>query len=202
MASIGGQATTSSQLSREERLRRVLILCRDFTRNLGYVRGAQEHPAGWKVVPLHPTVNFFRVAHNNALDMCVLDWCKLFGDDRAKPRGWGEHYWEKVVRDRSKFESELLQYLDLGAADFEDYRVNMRAYRDKFVAHLDNERNGYISALDLAQRAVEFYYDYIVRNEAQPGDLAYLPVNVTILRHGYEECVQEAASVYSKLGQL
>jgi hypothetical protein len=81
---------TSAPLTRRERLRRVLILCKDFTRNLGYVRGAQQHPGGWKEPPLHSAANFFRVAHNNALDMCVLDWCKLFGDDKAKPKSWGQ----------------------------------------------------------------------------------------------------------------
>ena len=75
----------------------------------------------------------------------------------------------------------------------------MRTYRDRFVAHSDSDRVAQISDLDLARRTVEFYYDYIVTNEAQPGDLAYLPVNLTILRLGYEECEREAADVYSKL---
>jgi hypothetical protein len=132
--------------------------------------------------------------------MCVIDWCKLFGDDKTKPKGWGEHYWGKVVSDPARFERELLQRLNISAPDFEDYRIEMRTYRDRFVAHLDNDRIAQISDLDLAQQALEFYYDYIVTNEAQPGDLAYLPVNVTILRLGYEECEQEAAIVYSKLG--
>jgi hypothetical protein len=130
----------------------------------------------------------------------VLDWCKLFGDGKAKPGGWGKHYWGNVVSDPARFERELLQRLNISNTDFEDYRVEMRTYRDRFVAHLDNDHLAHISGLDLAQRALEFYYDYIVTNEAQPGDLAYLPVNVTNLRLGYEECEQEAASVYSKLG--
>jgi hypothetical protein len=124
----------NSPLTRNERLRRVLILGRDFIRNIGYVRGAQKHPAGWKEPPLHSAVNFYRIAHNNALDMCVLDWCKLFGDDKTKaPASWGKHFWGKIVSDPACFEAELLQSLNVSAADFEAYRIEMRTYRDRFV---------------------------------------------------------------------
>jgi len=75
----------------------------------------------------------------------------------------------------------------------------MRKYRDKFVAHLDSDLRGDIPSLDLAQQSVEFYYDYIVMNEAQRNDLAHLPDNVTILRCGYDESEQEAIRAYAKL---
>jgi hypothetical protein len=36
-----------SQLTKEERIRRVVLLCANFTRNLAYYRGAKELPVGW-----------------------------------------------------------------------------------------------------------------------------------------------------------
>jgi len=184
---------------RGERLRRVLILCVHFARNLGYLRGAERVPAGWKELPLHESVNFCRIAYNNSLDICVLEWCKLFGDDKAKLKSWDEHYWGKIVSDPAKFESELLQHLNISASAFDIYRIEMRTYRDKFLAHLDSERTMKPPVLELARQCVDFYYDYVVTNEAQPGDLFGLPVNVTNLRRGYDECKQEAARAYAKL---
>ncbi|MGA7325448.1 MAG: hypothetical protein WBX25_13400 [Rhodomicrobium sp.] len=131
--------------------------------------------------------------------MCVLEWCKLFGDDKAKLKSWGEHYWARIVSDPAKFESELLQHLNISPSTFDTYRIEMRAYRDKFLAHLDSELRADIPSLDLARQSVEFYYNYVVTNEAKPGDMVYLPVNVTILRHGYEECEHEAARACAKL---
>jgi len=35
------------ELTREDRLRRVVLVCTFFMRNLAYYRGARESPAGW-----------------------------------------------------------------------------------------------------------------------------------------------------------
>ncbi len=181
-------------MTRRERLRRVFILCTHFTRNLGYVRGADKNKDVWAPPLDHPLSHFCVTANNNFVDMCVLEWCKLFGDKK------GEHYWGSIVADPTKFESELLQHLSVDTATFETYRLEMRAYRDKFVAHLDSELRGDIPSFDLAWRAVEFYYDFLVMHEAAPGDLAYLPVNVTILRLAYEQQFQpEAMAAFAKL---
>ncbi len=32
--------------------------------------------------------NFWIVAHNNALDMAVIDWCKIFGSQSTNPTHW------------------------------------------------------------------------------------------------------------------
>jgi hypothetical protein len=194
-----GTDIAKTQLTKSQRCRRVLILCVHFTRNLGYLRGAEKVPAGWKGKPLHGNVNFCITAYNNSLDICVLEWCKLFGDDPARLSGWSEHYWGKVLSNPAKFEMELLHHLNIDTAAFEAYRLEIRSYRDKFVAHLDSELRAEIPLLDIAHRSVEFYYDYIVRNEVQTGDLAYLPVNVTILHFGYEQSEQEAISAYTAL---
>lgn len=120
--------------------------------------------------------------------MCVLDWCKLFADKRAK------HGWRQIVTDVSKFEEELLCYLGLDAATFEnDFEKMMRSYRDKFVAHQDLEYSGIAPTLDVAKKAVWFYHAYIVNHEALPGDLFELPIDI---ERGYNEEEQQARAVY------
>lgn len=180
-------------LTKRERLRRVVILCVDFTRNLAYYRGAQKHPVGWKEAPLRPDASFWRVMHNNCIDACVLDWCKLFGDKK------GQHYWGQIVSNTTKFESELLVYTNIDGCAFENFHLEMRKYRDKFVAHLDSERELFIPKHDLAGASVEFYHGYVIANEAQTGDLFQLPDSTEKLRLGYEQCEDEAARVYREL---
>jgi hypothetical protein len=61
-------------MPRKDRLRRVVILCRDFARNLAYYR------VGWKDEHRNlfdPAKNdgasFWRVMNSNCIDVCVLD---------------------------------------------------------------------------------------------------------------------------------
>lgn len=181
-------------MTRRERLRRVFILCANFARNLGYMRGANKNRNVLAPPLAHPLSDFCITAYNNFLDICVLAWCKLFGDKK------GEHYWGAIVTDTINFEKELLQHLGVDTAAFEAYRLEVRAYRDKFVAHLDSELRADIPSLDLAWRAVEFYYDFLCIHEAAPGDLAYLPANATILRLAYEQQFQpDAIAAFAKL---
>lgn len=180
-------------MTRRERLRRVFILCVNFARNLGYMRGASKNKDVW-ASPRHPLSDFCITSYNNFLDICVLEWSKLFGDKK------GEHYWGAIVTDPVKFEKELLQHLGVDTAAFEAYRLEVRAYRDKFVAHLDSELRVDIPSLDLAWRAVGFYYDFLCMHEAAPGDLAYLPANATILSLAYEQQLRpDAIAAFAKL---
>jgi hypothetical protein len=71
----------------------------------------------------------------------------------------------------------------------------MRDYRDKFIAHLDNELIMNIPELEPARTVIIFYYRHIVEVEAQPGDLAELPSLDHFVR-GHNKCAQEAAEIY------
>ena len=65
-------------------------------------------------------------------------------------------------------------------------------YRDKFVAHPDNDETMYIPHLDIPKRAVWFYHQHIVTNEGLRY-LTGLPVN---LDKGYKETEEQASVVY------
>jgi hypothetical protein len=179
-------------LSRRERLRRVVILCCQFARNLAYYRIGGQHPTGWKDPPLGSTASFWRIVNGNFIDACVLEWCKLLGDAK------GQHSWERVVSDKVKFKADLLRRLDVSDAQFEEFRLEMREYRDRFIAHLDSERVMNIPTLDLARKSVEFYHAYVVANEIQYGDLGGLSDTAEELQRGYKDCEKEAEIVYEQ----
>lgn len=151
----------SLTMNRIERLRRVLILCCYFIQNLAYYR------AGWndqKVFPQYKS-QFWVTANGNFLDQCVLEWCKLFGDEK------GEHYWGNIVSDPASFEKNLLSTLGISASEFEAHIETIRRYRDKFVAHLDSDKVMNIPDLEIAKKAVLFYQRHILNEEAQATDL-------------------------------
>jgi hypothetical protein len=173
-----------------DRRRRVVLLCSHFMRNLAYNRAGQQCPRGWRSAPLRPDASFWRTAFSNSLDICVLEWCKLFGE-----KG-GEHGWRKVVSDAARFELELLAHLGVSGAEFETHRLSMREYRDKFLAHLDLEPVMHIPQLDLAKASVEFYHAYLVAHECAPGDLAGLPQNANELKRVYRQSVEAARIAY------
>jgi hypothetical protein len=171
-------------LTRHERLRRVALVCCHFMRNLAYYR--VSHPGE----PRSPNRDFWVTVDGNFLDQCVLEWCKLLGDERA------QHHWTKIVSDKRKFEPELLAHLNMDAAAFQAYRHEMREYRDKFVAHLDELRVMQVPRLDNARASVEFYHAYIGDNEAQTGDLSGLPATAAQLRQYFDQCCAEATRIY------
>lgn len=84
----------------------------------------------------------------------------------------------------------------MDAAAFQAYRDEMRAYRDKFIARLDDLRVMQVPRLDTARASVEFYHAHVADNEARAGELVGLPGTATQLREYYDYCTAEATRVY------
>jgi len=184
-------------LSHRDRVRRVVLLCASFGRNAAYYR------AGWggEAQPLlserHPDTSFWRQVNANFLDMAVLDWCKLFGDQKETPRARvGKHHWRRVVIDPVGFELALLGRLRMEGYEFASLIRKMRAYRDEFVAHLDDGRVMHIPELDAASAAVDHYYCHMVEREAWPGELDGLSVGPEAFLLGEHQCSAEATRIY------
>ena len=74
-------------LTRRQRLRRVGILCCHTLRNLAYYR------AWFDAGKPRADENFWVSANGNFADITVLEWCKLFADER------GKHHWAKVIKE-------------------------------------------------------------------------------------------------------
>jgi hypothetical protein len=176
-------------MNRGQRLRRVALLCYSFARNIAYYRVGQEDRSKSLVHPYHPHTAFWRLANSNFLDLCVLEWCKLFGDSM------GEHFWGKIVSDKQMFERELLDSVGADAVQFQEQVAAMRRYRDRFVAHLDSDLVMQIPVLKVAQDSVWFYHAFLVKHEASANELdgpAYIPNCMAL---GYNQCVEEARAI-------
>ena len=178
------RAPTPNGNSRRFRLRRVVLLCVHFSRNLAYYRAGhgrltQKSPQFWITLD------------GNFLDIAVLEWCKLIGDRK------GKHYWAKTVTDPSRFEAELQSHLGIDGDELAGYVDEMCTYRDKFIAHLDDLRVMDIPHLDRARAAVNFYHDHVVKYEAAVGDLAGLPIDLVDY---YRHCFEEAKATYDRCG--
>jgi hypothetical protein len=171
-------------VTRRDRLRRVVLLCAHFSRNLAYYRAGHD-----RLTRASPS--FWITIDGNFLDMAVMEWCKLFGDRN------GKHFWAKVVTDPSRFETELLSHLGISHLELEGYVNKMRNYRNKFLAHLDDRLVMEIPFLDRARGAVNFYHHYIVQHEATDPDLVGMP---TDLADYYDHCFAEAMSIYGRCG--
>ena len=171
-------------VTRRDRLRRVVLLCVHFTRNLAYHRVGSG-----RITEASP--EFCITIFGNFIDMAVMEWCKLFGDRKSK------HSWAKVLTDPSRFEAELLSHLGISPSELEGYVDEIRKYRDKWVAHLDDLHRTDIPSLERARAAVNFYHHYIVLHEARAPDLVGLP---TDLADYYDHCLAEATSIYGRCG--
>lgn len=122
-------------------------------RNIAFYR------AGWKGKEIRVKGQYAVAANGNFLDIAVLEWCKIFADRR------GKHHWKKVVDDKQKFEQGLYKYLKISKKEYRNYLKSILKYRNKFLAHLDDERVMYIPNLKLARNAVLYLYEHL-RNDA------------------------------------
>ena len=163
-------------------MRKVVILCGHFLRNLAYYR------AGWHRRTPRRTTQFWVTANGNFLDHCVLEWCKVFADVR------GKHHWRKVVTDQDAFFESLLAALRINPVEFDAYTEEMRMYRDKFVAHLDLGNVMYPPRLRLARRSVSYLYDYVLSHEDDGG---FFPENPFRAGRFYLLLVNEGRGVYA-----
>jgi hypothetical protein len=173
-------------MTRRQRLRRVGTLCLHCLRNLALYR------AGWRNGALVFDDPFWVTVNGNFLDVCVLEWYKLFGDSR------GQHFWQKVITDPMAFFEGLLKYLGLTEADLNAYVNEMRGYRDKFVAHLDSDEIMHIPKLEVARSSVSYLYEYLRAHEDEEDSFIDAPTNASDF---YARFSKEGNSVYDKISE-
>lgn len=147
-------------MTRCEHLRRVGILCCHCLRNMSFYLSWYEAGTPFK------KEQFWVNANTNFLDITVLEWCKLFGNARDK-----NHY-SKVIVDPVQFQAGLLAKLELTDKEFAEYIKQMRTYRDKFVAHLDESNVFHVPHLGVAKESTVFLYECLLAHEAE-NDIFY-----------------------------
>lgn len=170
-------------MNRRERMRRTGILCLHCLRNLAFHSAARDARRQWA------GQQFWVTIHNNFLDIGVLEWCKVFGDNRAK------HNWRKTVTDHERFLANLLDHLRLTEGLFDEYIVEMRTYRDKFIAHLDEENRMNIPNMSPAIKSAQFLYRWMVEQEDDCDAFWDAPDNSVVY---FRKFLSEARSTYAR----
>ena len=173
-------------------VRKLSLLCCHFSRNVAYFRMVYVNEDGSGILK-HAT-QFGATVNGNMLDIAVLEWCKLFADRNAR------HHWRRFVRaeaEQNNFIARLLQAANIKSNDWKRYLDEMRVYRDKFVAHLDDQNVMRIPSLDIALECVFFLYEHVLAH-APAGTFvtphcANLPHD---LRDYYAGCQMEAQIAY------
>lgn len=167
-------------MRRDERLRRVALLCLHCLRNVAFYR------AGWRRKRIRIKHQFWVGANSNFIDVAVLDWCKLFADHKSK------HHWKRIVLDRAKFMGKLLSALDTTEDDFRKYLLSVKRYRDKFVAHLDDDREMFPPILRPMRKSVRYFYEYLLNDPLAAKYLTDAPESAkTFYSHFYEVTTEQ-----------
>lgn len=102
---------------------------------------------------------FWINANGNALDIAVLEWCKLFADKD------GKHHWRRLIDDQQSFRSDLCDALHMSPYEFKAYVKSVLHYRNKFVAHLDEEAVMHVPATKVLRKSAAFLFERL-RNDA------------------------------------
>ena len=156
----------ASQPQNPRFVRRISIVCCNFVRNVAYYRTGYVSEDGNG--RLKQPTEFGATVNGNMLDIAVLEWCKLFADRKAR------HHWHRLIKDeteRKQFSAQLHQAAQVTDQGWAKYVDLIRIYRDKFVAHLDDEDAMPAPLpLDIALKSAFFLYAYICAN-APPGTL-------------------------------
>jgi len=138
----------------------------------------------------NPHLNFWRLIHGNQLDIAVLEWCKVFGSD-----GEATH-WKKIVppADHDQFRVGLFGAVGVTAEEWVAYWNEMKAYRDKLVAHyIESNSVDNFPMLDLALRSSCFYYSYLIKELRSLGETKY-PDDLQIYYGEFESQAREIAA--------
>ena len=132
---------------------------------------------------------FWVNANSNFLDIALLEWCKLYTDER------GKHYFAKVVTDSAGFKMELLAELAITDISFNECAQQVRTYRDKFVAHLDEINEAQIPELTIVKESTIFLYEYLIIQEAGHDTFHDAPKSS---KRFYNDFIAQGEAVYAK----
>ena len=168
-------------MTRDERIRRVALLCCHLTRNLAYYHAQQD------LRPPLRTEQFWTTVHGNFIDTSVMEWCKLFGDEK------GKHHWKQIVENKAAFKQRLLEDVGISEERWHKSWDSLKKYRDSFLAHLDSEHTMHIPEMTIPMRMVEFYYGQL-RSYCSPNILQGFPKDMA---HYYLLCRTEAIEVFT-----
>jgi len=174
-------------------LRRIALLNCHFARNLAYYRAGFVTGAGAGLLIDMSEVG--RTVNGNFLDVAVLEWCKVFADWSSR------HHWRRAIEAfaaQTQFRAEMLTSLGIDQAGWESYLDAVRTYRDKFVAHLDDEEVALLPSMELALASSVFLHSH-VSGMVPPGTLESIrgPDIPRDLSSYFDNCYTEARTRFT-----
>jgi hypothetical protein len=170
-------------MNRYKRLRRVALLCCHFARNFAYYK------AGLDSTIFNKQDKFWATVNSNFLDICAMEWYKLFGDQSDK------HHWKNIVGNESYFMSLMFAKLRIMQPEYYKCWKFIRHYRDKLLAHLDYDEVINISYLTIAWYTINYYHSYVFKICDSINVLHGIP---TDLESYYKKCYSDAEKAYEK----
>lgn len=165
-----------------DKLRRCLVMCSRFARNLAYYR------AGLSKDDLRRKDHFWRTTNGNFVDVCVLEWCKMFANYSDKC------HWKKILDAPDDFLREIEEHLEINSKDFDDYLNSFKFFRDKYIAHLDDVDEWPVPEFDMALEIAIFYYEKVKKAYKNQSLQMDYPLD---LQAFYKDCLNQAKLKYA-----
>lgn len=113
---------------------RTARLCCHCLRNIAYYR------AWWDAGQPDIDNDFVVNGNGNFIDIAVLEWCKLFTSPRKEKHHY-QHSFENKA-DADIFLAAMLTNIGKTQQEWDGYIGAMKKYRDKYVAHWDDDPDG------------------------------------------------------------
>ena len=173
-------------MSTTDRARRAAWLCCHFARNYAYY-------VVFRNSSLLNKEGFWLTVHGNFADVCVLEWCKLFGNRN------GKYHWKNVMPNPDLFRRELLSLHHIDDAALEKLWKEVKDYRDDFVAHLEEQETTRIPNLAVPNLLIAFYFRAIQANFLALKAESSLPLH---LDRYYAQCLAEAKDVLQRINDV
>ncbi len=154
-------------------------MCRDFIREISYHRAMLPYTDNLRT-------NIWIYTFNNYIDMAVLNWCHLFGNNSD------DLHWMRVIEDADTFRDNFLKIVGLNFDEWKAYRKTIKDYRNKDVAHIEVRPETTVPEMDIAITATCIYYSAALEELKTFGNYEALPADLG----GYYAEVSELANSY------
>lgn len=138
------------------------LICCHFARSLAYYNATKM------VLPLDRE-GFWLTVAGNFIDVCALEWSKLFGNRN------GKCHWQRVLRQPELFKQDFLTLNHLDDAKWNGLWKQIKDYRDNFVAHVEDQETTQVPCMTIPYLLVKFYFERLQREFPEIASLGELP---------------------------
>lgn len=136
-----------------KKIRRIARLCLYVIGNIACYKAGWTNQKTFKI-----DTDFWRKVNGNFLDIATLDYCKLFVDIN------GKHHWSTIFSDKKVFREKLFTSINLSEECYKNEVVEIKKYRDKFLAHLDEPTSLYYPNSEIILKSSIYLYHQLATN--------------------------------------